>query len=159
MASGPAAGESRSMVIGLAGPRYRRHGNPASDAGGTDLCPPLCSIRWSGLPARTPFPANGSIRVVVRLTKPRAWSIAVVCTVAISCWPRLAAGHGHPWLAQEAKGRGCIRGGLVEILAHRAIIFAPFGPFGPPLSPDPLWKARQHFCGWRAIRPVAIEVA
>jgi hypothetical protein len=27
--------------------------------------------------------------VVVRLTMPAAWSIAVVCMVAISCWPRV----------------------------------------------------------------------
>ena len=34
--------------------------------------------------------------MVVRLTMPAAWSIAVVCTVAISCWPKVLRTMSSP---------------------------------------------------------------
>src|SRR5580704_15815388 len=35
-------------------------------------------------------------RTVVRLTVPAVWSIAVVCTVAISCWPKVFRTMSRP---------------------------------------------------------------
>jgi hypothetical protein len=35
-------------------------------------------------------------KTVVRLTRPAVWSMAVVCTVAISCWPKVFRTMSRP---------------------------------------------------------------
>ena len=44
---------------------------------------------------------------VVRLTMPAAWSTAVVCTVAISCWPKSLAHDFQPTGERRIAKRVC----------------------------------------------------
>ena len=47
-------------------------------------------------PIRDIHSPEACARIVVRLTMPAAWSIAVVCTVAISCWLKVLRTMSSP---------------------------------------------------------------
>ncbi len=59
----------------------------------------LASATMIGLAFRFSVPLGSPeacASTVVRLTMPAPWSIAVVCTVAISCWPKVLRTMSSP---------------------------------------------------------------